>query len=117
MNLSEGGLVSGVNDTLGYSRWLCSITFSSGLPGAAYIIPIKPFVNLLLNDHGQGTKKASLFFEAGLKAGIWDFFEVYFPFIVSENINSVTGTFKDRIRFIFKLDKLNLFTPKSHGSI
>jgi hypothetical protein len=117
MSLSEGGLVSPVNDSLGFSRWLISITLSSSLPGKANIIPVKPFINLLLNDHGTGANKnPALFFEAGLKAGVWDFFEVYFPFIVSENINSITGSFKERIRFMFKLDKLNLFSPKSHSS-
>ena len=117
MTLSEGGLASAVNDSLGYSRWLFSITLTSSLPGWAYIVPIKPFVNLLLNDHGTGIQnKPSLFFEAGLKAGIWDLFEVYLPFIVSDNINSITGSFKDRIRFIFRLDKLNFFSPKSHSS-
>jgi hypothetical protein len=116
MALSEGGLISDVNDSLGYSRWLCSITLTSSLPGWANVVPVKPFINLLLNDHGTGTqKKASLFFEAGLKAGVWNFFEVYFPFIVSDNINSITGSFKERIRFIFRLDKLNLFSPKSHS--
>ncbi len=33
MTISEGGLVSPVNDTLGYSRWLFSLSFSSSLPG------------------------------------------------------------------------------------
>jgi hypothetical protein len=115
MALSEGNLVSAVNDSLGFSRWLISLTLTSSLPGKADIVPIKPFVNLLLNDHGPGeNKRAALFFEAGLKAGVWDFFEVYFPFIVSDNINSITGSFKERIRFVFKLDKLNLVSPKSH---
>ncbi len=116
MSLTEGNLISPVIDSLGYSRWLCSVTLSSGLPGAAYIIPVKPFVNLLLNDHGAGMQtKASLFFEAGFKAGMWDIFEVYFPLIVSENINSLNGSsLKERIRFVFRLDKLNFFTPKSH---
>jgi len=107
MTLSEGGLVSPVNDTLGFSRWVCSLTLTSGLPGKASKIPVKPFVNLLLNDHGFGTSdKPTLFFEAGLKAGIWDVFEVYFPFIVSDNLNAITGSFKERIRFVFRLDKL-----------
>ena len=118
MALSEGGLVSAVNGPLGYSRWLCSLTLTSGLPGGAYIIPIKPFMNLLLNDHGyERQNKAELYYEAGLKTGIWGFFEVYFPFVVSENINSITGSFKERIRFIFRLDKLNVFTTKSHSTI
>ena len=73
------------------------------------MIPIKPFINLLLNDHGTDTNdKSHFFFEAGLKAGIWDFFEIYFPLIVSDNIDSITGSFKDRIRFVFRLDKLIL---------
>ena len=33
MTLSEGGLVSPVNDSLGYSNWLISLSFTSNLPG------------------------------------------------------------------------------------
>jgi hypothetical protein len=108
MTFSEGGLVIPVSDTIGYSRWVCSLTLSGNLPGKASIIPIKPFVNLLLNDHGTLTdNKPQIFFEAGLKAGLWDFFEVWFPLLVSENINSLSGSVKERIRFVFKLDKFN----------
>jgi len=114
MTISEGGLVSAVNDSLGYSRWLCSLTLTSGLPGKASKIPLKAFVNLLLNDHGIGNgAKSTLFCEAGIKAGIWDFLEVYFPFLVSDNVNAITGPFKERIRFVFRLDKLNPFKLKS----
>jgi Peptidase family M1 domain len=117
MSLSEGGLVSAVNDSLGYSRWLVSLSFTSSLPGFASKIPVKPFVNMLLNDHGPGTtNKPAFFYEAGLKAGIWNYFEIYFPFFVSENIKSITGPFKDRIRFVFRLDKLNPMRPKSQIS-
>jgi hypothetical protein len=105
MSLSEGGLVSPVNNTLGYSRWLLSLSITSSLPGPALWIPVKPFVNVLLNDHGaETTEKSPFFFEAGLKAGIWDFFEIYIPLLVSDNIEAMTGTYQDRIRFIFKLD-------------
>jgi hypothetical protein len=114
MTLSEGGIVTHINDSLGYSRWLCSLSLTSSLPGKAFRIPIKPFVNLLLNDHGPGTvDKSLLFFEAGLKTGIWDFFEVYFPLFVSDNIDVMTGSFKDRIRFVFRLDIINPFKLKS----
>jgi len=109
MTLSEGGLVTPVNDILGYSRWVCSLSLTSSLPGKVSVIPVKPFVNLLLNDHGTGiNNKSLLFFEAGFKAGIWDLFEVYFPLLVSDNINSMGGSFKNRIRFVFRLDKLVL---------
>ena len=108
MTLSEGGLVTAVNDTLGYRRWICSLSLDGNLPGKISKIPIKPFVNLLLNDHGTGNvNKPALFYEAGLKTGIWDIFEIYFPFIVSDNINAVAGSLKERIRFVFRLDKLN----------
>ena len=108
MDLSEGGIVTPVSDSLGYSRWVCSLTLSSCLPGKASRIPVSPFVNLVLSEPGSElTSKTQVLFEAGLKAGIRDFFEIYIPIIVSDNINSVTGTFKDRIRFIFKLDILN----------
>jgi hypothetical protein len=108
MTISEGGLVSPVNDTLGYSRWLFSLSFSSSLPGKVSWLPVKPFINLLLNDRGAETAyKSPFFIEAGLKAGIWNFFEIYFPLLVSDNIDAITGSFKDRIRFVFKLDMVN----------
>jgi Aminopeptidase N len=111
MSLSEGGLVSPVNDSLGYSRWICSLSLASSLPGKASRIPIRPFIDLLLNDHGSGTKnKSPLFFEAGFKVGIWDYFEIYFPLLVSDNINSLTGSLKYRIRFVFRLDKASSHT-------
>ena len=108
MSLSEGGLVSPVSDSIGYNRWICSLSLLSSLPGKTSRIPVKPFVNLLLTDNGhRTTDKSPLFFEAGFKAGIWDFFEIYFPMLVSNNINSFTGSYKNRIRFVLKLDKLN----------
>jgi hypothetical protein len=114
MTLSEGGLVTPVNDSLGYSRWICSLSLTTNLPGKASRIPVKPFVNLLLNDNGQGTiNRSPIFFEAGLKAGIWDFFEIYFPLLVSDNIDALAGSLKGRIRFVFKLDKLNPSRLKS----
>ncbi len=108
MSLSEGGLVSPVNNALGYSRWLFSLSLTSSLPEKISWIPVKPFFNVLLNDHGAETAyKSPLFFEAGFKAGIWNFFEIYLPLLVSDNIESITGSFKDRIRFVLKLDLLN----------
>lgn len=113
LSFSEGGLVSPVNSRLGYSRWLVSASFTSNLPGKAGRIAIKPFVNLLLNDHGVDNEHPSPFFyEAGLKGGIWDLFEIYVPLLVSENIEAITGSFKDRIRFVFKLDAFNQFKLK-----
>jgi hypothetical protein len=110
MTLSEGGLVSPVNDSLGYSNWLISLSFTTNLPGRAGRMPVKPFVNLLLNDHGAGAGHNSPFFyEAGLKAGIWNFFEIYVPLIVSGNIESLTGSFKNRIRIVLKLDSFKQF--------
>ena len=109
MTLSEGALVTPVNGALGYSRYMCSLSLTSSLPGKAAVIPIKSFVNLLLNDHGTGiNNKSRLFVEAGFKAGIWNLFEIYFPLLVSDNINSIAGSFKNRIRFVFRLDKLVL---------
>jgi hypothetical protein len=65
-------------------------------------------MNILLNDHGTETAYESpLFIEAGVKTGIWNFFEIYLPLLVSDNIESITGSFKERIRFVFKLDLLN----------
>ncbi len=113
MSMSEGGLVTPVNDSIGYSRWVCSLSFTSTLPGIASRLPVKPFVNLLVNDHHYSKdNKSPLFVEAGFKTGIWNFFEIYIPVLVSENINSLRGTAKERIRFIFRLDKLNPVNPK-----
>ena len=52
--------------------------------------------------------KSLLFFEAGFKAGIWNLFEIYFPLLVSDNIDFITGSFKNRIRFVLRLDMLVL---------
>jgi len=105
MAIAEGGLVSPVNQILGYSRWLISLSLSSSLPGKTSRIPIRPFANLLLNDHGIGQDHNSpIFFEAGLKAGLWNFFEIYFPLLVSENIQSAVPSINTRIRLIFNLN-------------
>ena len=116
MSLSEGGLVSPVNDSLGYSRWLVSLSFTSSLPGKTSKLPVKPFVNLLLNDKGFGRENNSpIFFEAGLKTGILNILEIYVPLLVSTNINSACGSFKNRIRFVFSLDSFNLLKLNSKG--
>ena len=108
MTFNEGGLVSPVNENLGYSRWLISLSFVSNLPGKLSRMPVKPFVNILLNDHDPATDPGSpLFGEAGVKVGLWNFFEIYFPVIVSENIQSITGSFKDRIRIVFNLNSFS----------
>ncbi|MDP4208211.1 MAG: M1 family metallopeptidase [Bacteroidota bacterium] len=108
MTISEGGLVSAINDSLGYSNRLLSITMTSSLPGKSGRIPIKPFVSFLLNDHGLGAGYHSPFFyEAGLKAGIWNFFEIHVPLLVSRNIESISGSLKNRIRITFNLNSFN----------
>ncbi|MBK5194166.1 MAG: hypothetical protein JJE07_13360 [Flavobacteriaceae bacterium] len=118
MTLSEGNLVSAVNDTLGYSRWLISLTFTSTLPKINKWLPVKPFVNLLLNDHGFGKGNDSpVFFEAGIKTGFWDLFEIYIPLVVSKNISSVRGPFKNGIRFILSLDSFSKEKLISKGGI
>ena len=108
MTLSEGNLVSAVNDSLGFSNWLVALSFTSTIPKIDKWLPIKPFVNILLNDHGFGKGIDSpLFFEAGIKAGFWNLFEIYIPLVVSNNIASVSGQFKNRIRFILSLDSFS----------
>ena len=103
--MSEGGLASPVNDKLGYSKWLASVSISSSLPGKASRLGIKPFVNVLLNDHGLGpTDTSPIFGEAGIKIGLWNLFEVHFPLLVTSNIQSITGSIPNRIRIVFNLD-------------
>ncbi len=115
MSLSEGALVSPINDSLGYSSWLVSLSFTSSLPGKISWLPVKPFVNMLLNDKGLGHGNNSLlFFEAGIKAGFWNLLEIYVPLLVSKNIDLANGVFKNRIRFVFTLDsfsKKRLLSP------
>jgi hypothetical protein len=105
MTVSEGGLVSPVNERLGYSNRLVSLSLSSNLPGKAGRFGIKPFVNLLVNDHGLGSTDTSPFFgEAGMKIGLWNLFEIHFPLLVTHNIQTITGSIKDRMRIVFNLD-------------
>jgi len=108
MTISEGGLVSPINEKLGYSNWLVSLSLSSSLPGKASKFGIKPFINLLINDHGLiGNHSSPFFAEAGIKVGLWHFFEIHFPLLVSSNIQSITGSIKDRVRVVFNLDFSN----------
>ena len=101
--------VKQLNEKLGYSKWLVSLSLSSSLPGKASKLGIKPFINLLLNDHGLNASHPSPFFaEAGIKVGLWHFFEIHFPLLVSSNIQSITGSVKDRVRVVFNLDFSNL---------
>jgi hypothetical protein len=105
MTVSEGGLVSPVNERLGYSNRLVSLSLSSNLPGKAGRFGIKPFVNLLVNDHGLAPTDTSPFFgEAGIKIGLWNLFEIHFPLLVTHNIQTITGSIKDRMRIVFNLD-------------
>jgi len=105
MTVSEGGLASPINEKLGYSKWLVSLSLSSSLPGKAGGLGIKPFVNVVLNDHGLGPTDNSLFFgEAGIKVGLWNLFEIHFPLLVTHNIQSITGSMNNRIRIVFNLD-------------
>jgi len=104
-SFTEGALVSPINQVLGYSNWLMSVSISSSLPGFLSKTGIKPFANLLLNDHGLSTIYQSPFFvEAGLKAGLANIFEIYVPLLATGNIQSVTRQVKDRIRFVINLD-------------
>ena len=108
MEMTEGGLVSPVYYSLGFSRSVYSVSLSSTLPGKASIIPVKPFFTLLMTGYNEVlSEDFPLFCEAGFKAGLWNFFEIYFPLLVSDNIKSHSGTLKERIRFVFKLDIFN----------
>lgn len=112
MTFLEGGLSTPVNDSLGYSPWVCSLSLNSSLPGKTAWIPVKPFVNIALNDHSSvNNDKMQLFFEAGLMTGIWNFLEIYIPFFVSDNINLSGGSIGSRIRFVLKLDMFKSTGP------
>jgi hypothetical protein len=67
-----------------------------------------------VNDHGTGNGHNSPFFaEAGFKTGLWNFFEIYVPVLVSGNIDAITGSFKSRIRIVFNLDSAGQFKLNS----
>ena len=109
MEMTEGGLVTPVYYSLGFSRSLYSFSLSSTLPGKVSIIPVKPFFTLLMTSFNDVLpEEFPLFYEAGFKAGLWNFFEIYFPLFVSDNIKLHSGPLKERIRFVFKLD---IFRP------
>lgn len=108
MTITEGGLVSCINSTNGYSQWLISASFTSSLPGIPQWVPIKPFITFLLNDHALSPNQSSvLIYETGLKAGMWNFFEIYLPVYGSRSIGPFNGSIKNRIRFILNLGTFN----------
>jgi hypothetical protein len=116
MSITEGALVSPVNDSIGYSQWLVSLSFTSSLPGKASRLPVRPFINLLLNDNVYSMSNNSpLFFEAGLKMGMLNVLEIYLPLLVSKNIDSAVGSFNNRIRFVFSLNSFNRLKMISKG--
>ncbi len=105
MTLNEGGVVSPVNKSLGYSDWLFSLTLTSSLPRKIEKLPIKPFLTVLLSDAGDDYyNDPNIFFEAGIKTGFWNLIEFHIPLLISNNIKSEVGPFKDRIRLVFTLD-------------
>jgi hypothetical protein len=107
MFLDEGGLITPINHLPGYSDWLFSLSVNSDLPGKFDLIPVKPFMNLLINDHNiSSSSDFPFFYEAGIKAGVWNLFEIYFPFLVSNNLSQMAPTLHERIRFIFNLNFL-----------
>ena len=90
------------------ASWTWQSVPKSTLPGKTSRLPVKPFVNLLLNDNGFGNGNDSpVFFEAGLKTGIRNIFEIYVPLLVSKNMDAAGGSFKNRIRFVFSLDSFS----------
>jgi hypothetical protein len=92
------------------------LSFTSSLPGKTSKLPVKPFINFLLNDKGFGRENNSpIFFEAGVKTGILNILEIYVPLLVSNNIDSACGSFKNRIRFVFSLDSFNRLKLNSKG--
>lgn len=105
MTLSEGGMVTSLSDTLGYSSWMVSCSFTSTLPGKLSRLPVQPFVHLLFNDKGfRSANDSPVFFEAGLKTGIRKIFEIYVPLVVSKNLDESGISFRNRIRFVLSLD-------------
>lgn len=108
MTISEGSLVSPLNDTLGFSPWLLSLSFTSDLPRRIRRIPVKPFVNIILNNPPH-VKGCSFLYEAGLRTGIPNVFDIYIPFIVPRC--AANYSFIDRIRFTlnFNIQSISLF--------
>lgn len=106
MTVTEGALISVPKDNSRYSHKIISISLSSNLTAQAGILPIKPFLNILFTDNTYG-HATSLFFEAGIKAGFWNFFEIYIPFPISGNIRSINHSFRDGIRFVLNLESIN----------
>jgi hypothetical protein len=103
MSLSEGSLVSPVNDTLGFSKVMFSFSAASNLPGFLSALPFRPFFNLSVAGNRAAIKQPSILYEAGLIAGIRNFFELYIPVQVSPYINNNLA-FRERIRFVLTLN-------------
>lgn len=101
MLISEGALVTPLSDSTGYSRSLVSLSLASNLPGFAGSLPVKPFANLVYAPDAD----SQLYAETGFKAGIWNFLEFYMPLLVSDNISSLRGSLKERIRFTLNLEQ------------
>ncbi|MCK4663765.1 MAG: M1 family metallopeptidase [Bacteroidales bacterium] len=97
--------------------WLLALNLTSSLPFDAKM-PVKLYANFAA--FGNATKiqnypnVKSFAYEAGANISIIsDVFEIYFPFIVSEDINNysneITDNYWQKVRFTLYLNKLNMF--------
>ncbi|MBN1819345.1 MAG: hypothetical protein JW833_01435, partial [Prolixibacteraceae bacterium] len=98
------------------STWLISANMASSLPLPDFL-PLQLFADVAFvnNPHPVvGYSNTRFFYEAGIKANIVkDFFELYFPLVMSKNIqsysNNISGNYLQKVRFILRFEEINLF--------
>ncbi|MCK4664935.1 MAG: M1 family metallopeptidase [Bacteroidales bacterium] len=97
--------------------WLLALNLTSSLPFDAKI-PVKLYANFAAFGNALQIQNypdvKSFAYETGVIFSIInDVFEIYFPFIVSEDINNysneITDNYWQKVRFILNINELNLF--------
>ncbi len=103
---SEGGFASLSYPIVMSSDWMVALKISHELP-----FNLRPYFNIAALPSNENIFHQSVFYEGGIRFGIKDAFEVYFPLIYTHELEKETyediSQLKNRIRFVLDLNKVN----------
>jgi hypothetical protein len=102
---SEGGFAT-LNNNISISNdWMVALKFSHELP-----LLLRPYFNIAAYPDHYNIANHTFFYEGGIRFGIKDVFEIYFPFTYTKELEDLlinNNKLENRIRFVLNLNKIN----------